>query len=202
LEDVPDTRDSLLIRVADPSDQSAWEQFARIYRPVVYNVERMRGLQDADAQDVAQQVLGMLNPTDDPEMLGRIGGYEVSGVIGSGGMGVVLKAFDGPLDRTVAIKVLAPRLASSGAARRRFAREAKAAATVLHPNVIVIHGVLNDGPLPFLVMPYIRGESLQRRLDRQGPLQTEEILRIGQQVASGLAATRWMAAVICLAPAA
>ena len=134
------------------------------------------------------QVLGMLNPTDDPEMLGRIGGYEVSGVIGSGGMGVVLKAFDGPLDRTVAIKVLAPRLASSGAARRRFAREAKAAATVLHPNVIVIHGVLNDGPLPFLVMPYIRGESLQRRLDRQGPLQTEEILRIGQQVASGLAA--------------
>ena len=134
------------------------------------------------------QVLGMLNPTDDPEMLGRLGGYEVSGVIGSGGMGVVLKAFDGPLDRTVAIKVLAPRLASSGAARRRFAREAKAAATVLHPNVIVIHGVLNDGPLPFLVMPYIRGESLQRRLDRQGPLQTEEIVRIGQQVASGLAA--------------
>ncbi len=134
------------------------------------------------------QVLGLLNPTDDPQMLGRLGGYDVSGVIGSGGMGIVLKAFDGPLDRTVAIKVLAPRLASSGAARRRFAREAKAAATVLHPNVIVIHGVSNDGALPFLVMPYLRGESLQRRLDRQGPLQTEEILRIGQQVASGLAA--------------
>ena len=57
LDDVPDTRDSLLIRVANPRDQSAWEQFARIYRPVVYNVARMRGLQDADAQDVAQQVL-------------------------------------------------------------------------------------------------------------------------------------------------
>ena len=57
MEDVPDTRDSLLMRVADPSDHIAWEQFARIYRPVVYNVARMRGLQDADAQDVAQQVL-------------------------------------------------------------------------------------------------------------------------------------------------
>ena len=57
MDDVPDTRDSLLIRIADPCDQGAWEQFARIYRPVVYNVARMRGLQDADAQDVAQQVL-------------------------------------------------------------------------------------------------------------------------------------------------
>ncbi len=142
----------------------------------------------ASASAEVAQVLSMLNATDDPEMLGRIGGYEVSGVVGSGGMGIVLKAFDRPLDRTVAIKVLAPRLASSGAARRRFAREAKAAATVLHPNVIVIHGVSNDGALPFLVMPYLRGESLQRRLDRQGPLPTEEIVRIAQQVASGLAA--------------
>lgn len=57
MDDVPDTRDSLLIRIADPRDQSAWEQFARIYRPVVYNVARRRGLQDADAQDVVQQVL-------------------------------------------------------------------------------------------------------------------------------------------------
>ncbi len=134
------------------------------------------------------QVLAMLSATDDPQMMGRLGGYEVSGVVGAGGMGVVLKAFDGPLDRTVAIKVLAPRLASSGAARRRFAREAKAAATVLHPNVIVIHGVSNDGPLPFLVMPYLRGESLQRRLNRQGPMSAEEVVRIAQQVASGLAA--------------
>ena len=57
LDDVPDTRDSLLIRVANSRDQGAWEQFARMYRPVVYNVARMRGLQDADAQDVTQQVL-------------------------------------------------------------------------------------------------------------------------------------------------
>jgi len=145
-------------------------------------------VQRTEASAEISQVLSQLDPTDDPQMLGRLGGYEVSGVVGSGGMGIVLKAFDRPLDRIVAIKVLAPRLASSGAARLRFAREAKAAATVLHPNVIVIHGVSNDGAMPFLVMPYLRGESLQRRLDRQGSLPTEDILRIAQQVAAGLAA--------------
>jgi eukaryotic-like serine/threonine-protein kinase len=120
-------------------------------------------VQRTESSAEISQVLSQLDPTDDPHMLGRLGGYEVSGVVGSGGMGIVLKAFDRPLDRIVAIKVLAPRLASSGAARLRFAREAKAAATVLHPNVIVIHGVSNDGAMPFLVMPYLRGESLQRQ---------------------------------------
>lgn len=135
-----------------------------------------------------KHVLSILSPTDDPEMLGRLGPHEISGVIGSGGMGIVLKGHDRSLDRTIAIKVLAPHLATSGAARKRFAREAKAAAAVLHPNVIAIHGVSNDAALPYLVMPYVRGESLQRRLDKQGSLGTAEILRIGQQVASGLAA--------------
>lgn len=196
LESCASCRRQIEQAAAEPASWSDAEEFLRDqpFDSVSFGTSSSFSGQDelSDCKAVASaevaQVLGMLNPTDHPEMLGRLGGYEVSGVIGSGGMGVVLKAFDGPLDRTVAIKVLAPRLASSGAARRRFAREAKAAATVLHPNVIVIHGVLNDGPLPFLVMPYIRGESLQRRLDRQGPLQTEEILRIGQQVASGLSA--------------
>lgn len=134
------------------------------------------------------EVLRQLAPTDDPAMLGRLGSYEISGVVGSGGMGVVLKGYDRSLDRTVAIKVLAPRLASSGAARRRFAREARAAATVLHPNVIVIHSVSNEGALPFLVMPYLRGESLQRRLNADGPLAVDEIVRIAQQIAAGLSA--------------
>jgi serine/threonine protein kinase len=135
-----------------------------------------------------QTVLNALAPTDDPLMLGRIAGYEVTGVVGAGGMGVVLKAIDKSLDRTVAIKVLAPHLATSGAARKRFAREAKAAAAVLHPNVIAIHSVSNDEALPHLVMPYLRGCSLQKRLDQEGSLALNEILRIGSQVAAGLAA--------------
>ncbi|MFK8110926.1 MAG: serine/threonine-protein kinase [Rubripirellula sp.] len=145
---------------------------------------------DRQASESVQinSVLGVLSPTDDPNMLGRLGTYEVSGVIGAGGMGVVLKGHDRSLDRTIAIKVLAPHLATSGAARKRFARESKAAAAVIHPNVIAIHGVSNDAALPYLVMPYIRGLSLQRRLDQQGPLEPAEILRIGHQVAGGLAA--------------
>lgn len=144
--------------------------------------------QFANTQPQIKQVLDILAPTDDPHMLGRLGNYEVSGVIGAGGMGVVLKAYDRSLDRTVAIKIMAPHLAFSGAARQRFSREARAAAAVLHPNVIAIFGVATDEVLPYLVMPYIGGASLQKRLDNEGPLPIEDIVRIGLQIASGLAA--------------
>jgi len=133
-------------------------------------------------------VLKLLAPTDDDRMIGRLGTYEVVGVVGSGGMGVVLKAFDAALNRYVAIKVLAPHLGSSGAARKRFSREAQAAAAVVHDNVMKIHGVADVNGLPYLVMPYVRGPSLQRRLDDGGPLALVEILRIAVQAASGLAA--------------
>ncbi|HUY88310.1 MAG TPA: protein kinase [Pirellulales bacterium] len=129
-----------------------------------------------------------LNPTDDPRMLGRVGNYEVAGIIGSGGNGVVLKGFDAALSRNVAIKLLSPRLADSGAARRRFSREAQAAAAVVHDNVMAIHAVAETHGLPYLVMPYVRGPSLESRLRTRGPLALEEVLRVGRQVAAGLAA--------------
>ncbi len=138
--------------------------------------------------DGVRRVVELLAPTDDPQMLGRIGSYEIAGVTGSGGNGIVLKAHDPALNRYVAIKVLAPHLASSGAARQRFAREAQAAAAVVHENVIAIHGVAESQGMPYLVMPYERGQSLQRRIDDNGPLGLIEILRIGLQMASGLAA--------------
>ncbi|MEO1614418.1 MAG: protein kinase [Planctomycetota bacterium] len=137
---------------------------------------------------LVQQVLAQLAPTEHPKSLGRLDGFEVLGVVGFGAMGVVLKAIDPPLDRIVALKVMNPALASSGTARKRFAREAKAAAGVLHPNVIAIHGVSTDYALPYLVMPYLKGISLQQRIDEQGPLEIAEILRIGTQIAAGLAA--------------
>jgi len=133
-------------------------------------------------------VLKLLAPTDDDRMLGRWGTYEVVGVVGTGGMGVVLKAFDTALNRYVAIKILAPHLGSSGSARRRFSREAQASAAVVHDNVIEIYHVAEAAGLPYLVMPYVRGPSLQRRLDNEGPLAVVEILRVGMQAAAGLAA--------------
>ncbi len=135
-----------------------------------------------------EDALTFLKPTDDPRMLGRFGGYEIVGVVGRGGMGTVLKGFDASLNRYVAIKVLSPHLAASGAARKRFAREAQAAAAVVHDNVIAIHSVSEDNELPYLVMPYERGVSLQKRLDEAGSLDLVEILRIAAQTASGLAA--------------
>jgi serine/threonine-protein kinase len=142
---------------------------------------------DADVAR-AEHIVGFLAPTDDPRMLGRFGGYEIAGVIGCGGMGIVMKGLDVALNRYVAIKVLAPHLATSAAARMRFAREARAAAAVVHENVVAIHAVSEAGGLPYLVMPYVRGMSLQKRLDAQGPLAAAEILRIGRQVAAGMAA--------------
>lgn len=130
----------------------------------------------------------LLAPGSHPELLGRIGRYDVERLIGSGGMGIVFKAFDTELNRPVAIKILAPYLSGSGPARQRFAREAKAAAAVVHEHVVPIHNVETDGQSPYLVMRYVSGESLQARIDRYGALTVCEILRIAMQTASGLAA--------------
>jgi serine/threonine-protein kinase len=132
--------------------------------------------------------LDFLAPSLAPGSLGRLGPYEVTELLGRGGFGVVVKALDPGLNRVVAIKVLAPELATSGAARARFAREARAAAAVVHEHVVAIHSVDTWNNLPYLVMPFVAGNSLQDRVDRDGPLGIREVLRIGMQTALGLAA--------------
>lgn len=129
-----------------------------------------------------------LEPNEASGTLGRLGDYEILEVIGSGGMGIVLKGYQRELNRYVAVKVLSPHLATSGAARRRFEREAQATAAVVHPHVMAIHAVATNAKLPYLVMPLVACESLQQRLDRHGPLPLADILRIGMQAANGLAA--------------
>ncbi|XZE54089.1 protein kinase domain-containing protein [Planctomycetaceae bacterium SH139] len=136
----------------------------------------------------AAMAQSMLSAASHPEMLGRIGRYDVERLIGSGGMGVVFKAHDTELNRPVAIKLLAPYLATGQRARDRFSREARAAAAVVDDHVVPIHNVETAGEHPFLVMKYIAGGSLQQRLDREGPLETCEVLRLGTQIAKGLAA--------------
>ncbi len=135
-----------------------------------------------------ESLLKLFGPTDDPHKLGRIGTYEVIGVIGRGGMGVVFKAFDAALNRFVAIKMLLPHLAISGAARKRFAREGQAAAAVIDDNVLPIYSVAEWQGVPYLVTQYSRGMTLQKRIQDQGSLELKEILRIGMQTARGLAA--------------
>jgi WD40 repeat protein len=136
----------------------------------------------------AGEALSFLAPSQRPGAVGRLGHYDVLEVVGKGGMGIVLRAFDEKLGRVVAVKVLAPQLATSAAARQRFVREARAAAAVTHDNVIDIHAVEDAGPVPYLVMQFIDGPNLQAKLDRTGSLPLMEILRIGLQTAAGLAA--------------
>jgi hypothetical protein len=146
------------------------------------------GARSVEASDDDVEPLDFLEPETAPGRIGRFGPYEILEVLGRGGMGIVLKAFDPGLHRVVAIKVLSPGLATSASARRRFSREARAAASVAHEHVVTIHAVDEVNGLPYLVMHYVAGRSLQQRIDRDGPLDLEAILRIGMQAAAGLAA--------------
>ena len=134
--------------------------------------------------------LDFLQPSTDGAYLGRLAHFDVMRVLGRGGMGVVLEAFDSKLQRHVAIKVLDPDLANDDLARQRFCREARAAASVTHENVVAVHQVerSDDEGLPYLVMQLIAGETLEQRLKREKKLPLKEIVRIGMQAARGLAA--------------
>jgi eukaryotic-like serine/threonine-protein kinase len=133
------------------------------------------------------EALTFLAPPTRPDSLGRLGHYEVLQVLGRGGFGIVFQAFDEMLQRVVALKVMSPQLAATSPARKRFLREARSSAQVRHENVVQVHEVAEQ-PLPYLVMEFIPGETLQQKLDRVGPLDVPEVLRIGRQIAEGLAA--------------
>src|SRR5262249_50919665 len=114
--------------------------------------------------DCVEPTLTFLSPPARPSSLGLLDHYDVSEVLGQGGMGILLKAFDQTLHRVVAIKVMAPHLAQSATARKRFFREARAAAAVRHDHIIDIHAVAEANGLPYLVMEYVAGPSLQERI--------------------------------------
>lgn len=137
---------------------------------------------------VADFAVDFLDASTDPQSIGRLDSIEIREVIGHGGNGIVLKGFQPELSRLVAAKVMAPHLAASAAARRRFAREAQATAAIVHPSVLPILSVSSSGRLPYLVMPYVDCESLQQRIDREGALPVIDVVRIALQVTRGLAA--------------
>lgn len=128
-----------------------------------------------------------LQPSPRPDSPGRFGHYDIVQVLGRGGFGIVVKAFDPALQRLVALKVLAPQLATEAANRQRFLREARSAAAVLHENVVHIYYVHED-PLPHIVLELVSGENLQDRLDRHGMLAPAVAIPIARQIAAGMAA--------------
>lgn len=188
LETCADCRQTLMTLAADPD---LWEDAARGLVKRVGKEPALRGVVQrlkSESLAAADDDLSFLQPPEKPGLLGMLGPYEVEEEIGRGGMGVVLKARDPGLNRVVALKVLSRHLAASATARLRFVREGRAAAAVCHEHIVTVYSVNEADGLPYLVMQYVAGESLQDRLDRAGPLDVEEIVTIGAQTASGLAA--------------
>jgi eukaryotic-like serine/threonine-protein kinase len=178
-------------------DQPAVEQMAAGTQPPVgqtFALDEEGGDAMADnkkanpsPRDEAAEDLQFLSPSTRPDSLGRLGHYEMPQVLGRGGFGIVFRAFDDMLQRVVAVKVMAPQIATLSPARKRFLREARSSAAVRHENVVHVYEV-GEQPLPYLAMEFVPGETLQQKLDRNGPLEVSEVLRIGRQIAEGLAA--------------
>src|SRR5262245_11709672 len=165
-------------------------------------VERMLASHRAAPDFLATPAAVVLSETRAPQSLEgqRIGPYLLSSRIGAGGMGVVYKARDTRLDRTVAIKVLPAEAGGSGHARERFEREARAVAALNHPHICTLFDVgeapiaapgspqpsaLSPDPVRFLVMEHLDGETLAARLTR-GPLPLDRAVAIAVQIASAL----------------
>jgi Tol biopolymer transport system component len=115
----------------------------------------------------------------------RLGPYEIQSAIGAGGMGEVYKSIDTRLNRTVAIKVLNPELASDPAFRERFGREAKSISQLDHPHICSLYDVGEHDGTAFLVMPYLQGETLETRL-KKGALPLDQALQYAVQIADAL----------------
>jgi hypothetical protein len=168
--------------VVEPAgDEASADRTATLGRP------EAEGTIGRSTDEDVRACLEVLGPTQRPDSLGRLGHYEVLAMLGRGAFGIVFKAFDENLQRVVAIKVLSPQLAAMSPARKRFLREARAFAAVRHENVVQVYEIQED-PLPYLVMEYVPGETLQQRINRAGPLDVAEVLRLGRQIAAGLAA--------------
>jgi WD40 repeat protein/tRNA A-37 threonylcarbamoyl transferase component Bud32 len=129
-----------------------------------------------------------LHPPRQPGELGWLGGYRLLDVLGQGGMGIVFRAEDAHLKRQVALKAMRPEAADQPTGRERFLREAQALAAVQHDHIVAVHQVGEDNGVPFLVMPLLQGESLEQRLGREGKVPVAEAVRIGREMAEGLAA--------------
>src|SRR5262249_2108772 len=115
--------------------------------------------------------------------LGALGPYRLLRELGRGGMGIVYLAEDPGLQRQAALKVMQPELAAHDVSRQRFLREARAAAALQTDYVVTIYQVNEDDGVPYMVMPFLQGETLAARLRREKPLPVTEAVRIAREIA-------------------
>jgi serine/threonine protein kinase/tetratricopeptide (TPR) repeat protein len=117
----------------------------------------------------------------------RLGRYTILGVLGSGGMGVVYRARDEKLERTVVIKMLSHETAADSSFRRRFLNEARTASALNHPNIVSIYDICTEKNVDFIVMEYIDGLTLENLIARE-TLGLDQLAGLGSQVALALGA--------------
>ena len=130
----------------------------------------------------------ILEPPVREDLSGRVvGSYQLVSLLGAGGMGEVYLAHDTKLDRPVALKFLSPELAADRNRLRRFDQEARAASSLNHPHIVVVHDFGEQDGRPYIVTEFIEGETLRRRLQR-GPLPLRDVVELGVQIAGALAA--------------
>lgn len=154
---------------------------------IVTGLTETQGNLDTELLTGEQEFLRFLDPQTRPGWLGRLAHFEIEKILGQGAFGIVAKAYDEKLHRVVAIKMLMPALAATSPPRKRFLREARAAAAMTHENIVAIYDTHED-PIPYLVMEFVPGPTLQQRMNETGPMEVADVLRIGQQIAAGLAA--------------
>jgi predicted Ser/Thr protein kinase len=123
-----------------------------------------------------------------PQAPASLGPYEIKGVIGSGGMGVVYQGWDAQLNRSVAVKTLKPELAREPAFCERFLREARAVASLSHPNVTQIYFIGEENGCPFFAMEFLEGRPLDALLREEGKLPSGRAIDLIRQAAVGLKA--------------
>ena len=200
---------------SNPPDQSAyWPAVAKIQQEIAEQIASSRELpsrSEVHEQDVVETQavsslrtaddrkevkaeskleFDFLEPSDDPAYIGKLNHFQIARVIGRGGMGIVLEAFDTHLQRAVAIKVLNPQFQENDVARQRFCREGRAAAAITHEHVVAMHQVAKaeTNQVAYLVMQLIEGDTLEERIQEGEPLSPGDVARIGMQIASGLSA--------------
>src|SRR4051794_27131667 len=115
-----------------------------------------------------------------------LGGYRIEGIIGRGGMGIVYRATQIALQRPVALKVIAPNLAEDEGFRRRFRRESMLAAAIDHPNIIPVYEAGEVDGIPFIAMRYVKGTDLGALITERGPLKTDLVRQVVEQVGAAL----------------
>jgi len=168
------------------------DKFVRQYPGLDRQIRQ--GIQDARKIDALFDSLVQADQSDfegtptSKDLVGRkVGSFEIVEMIGRGGMGIVYLARDTKLNRSVAIKSMPVQLAEDSTARMRFRREAQLLASLNHPNIAVIHEIIEEEKSGYLILEYVPGQTLAELIARE-PLKLEEALTIGRQIAEAVSA--------------